>query len=400
MIKLDIVIGDCLDNEKCLYYQGDNIIRLSFKNEDDYLNFSKNPHIKIEDFDPLSLEYNIDKLLSNIDFPKLFNESIPRFDITKISDLPIKFLSTKKKGYLNIIELPLKDRLSIINHPLVHENISIYDTYSNGKELSKDMLRKMYTYLFSIANNIKLMNYSQVEIIYSIYNLLKEKIYKEDNNDLDNSRCLYNVLWGDAIVCTGYANFFLSLCEILGIKAEKTGWSPSNSKEMGHDAIMVYINDSKYKIVGIYGIDVTWDAKKNIEDTSYKNNIENFLVPALMEEKIKSINGLNPSIGSDYYGFFKSYYLFKRFPFIDTNGKVVTRKVNKIYDYLRIEMPNNLDIAYKELLLLGHQTIDADTLKDIIQSVTPKNEEDINATLRTCVYEQNIINILKRILKK
>lgn len=399
MMKIFIDISSDLYDKVnlCSYTKEDNTIRVCFKDEQDFLNFSANPHISISDFDDYS-KNDVSIILPLIDFPTIFSEAIPHFDINSIKDIPINYLKTKKKVYLNILGLSLKDRLELINNPLIHENVLILDRYSSRKYLKSHELSYMYKYLLGIATKIKSQNYSQLETVYCIYTLLKEKIFK-DSDDLASSRCLYDILRGDNIVCTGYVNYFLSLCEILSIPAERTNWISTNNED-GHDAVLVYVNDTKYDLIGIYGIDPTWDSKKNKDDESYKNNIENFLLPALMEEKSKSFNKLSISFGCSYFSFFKSYEMYKQFPFIKLNIEIAKKKAKNIYRFLNLEEPSNIDQAFNDLVKLGKKGIDFKTLKDVVTSVTPKSDKELYDTLLTNIYIKKEMMILKRIFGK
>lgn len=395
MIKLDISVASSWGNDEflCSYFNDDNIIKVCFKDEASYLEFLKNPYISKEDFDNYSREFDLDSILANIDFSSLFKSTAPFFDVQAISQIPTNYLKTKKKVYINIIDLPLEDRIKLIADPLMHDNVIFFDRYCNGKETKKGELVFIYNHLMDLALTIKLKNYTKAEMLFYIYDYLKKKVAKT-SEDIQGSRCLYDVLKGDAIVCTGYANYFLGLCEILGIPAELASWNPIDGEKMGHDSIIVYLNDRKYGLLGVYGIDPAWDSKKNEEDIDYMNNLENFLVPAVLEQRIKSINNLKPCTGNNYYSFFKSFDMYSKFPFMDLSYNSARRKSEIIYDYLNIGIPVDLRIANRELISLGSEDVDNEVIREIVTTVTPKTNEEleeiINSRINTRTLKKNL----------
>lgn len=391
MIKLDISIASSWSNDEflCSYFKDDSIIKVCFKDEASYLEFLKNPHISKNDFDNYSREFDLDSILASIDFPTLFKSTAPFFDVQAISQIPINYLKTKKKVYINIIDLPLEDRIKLIADPLIHDNVIFFDRYCNGKETKKSELVFIYNHLMDLALTIKLKNYTKAEMLFYIYDYLKKKVAKA-SEDIQGSRCLYDVLKGDAIVCTGYANYFLGLCEILGIPAELASWNPTDGEKIGHDSIIVYLNDRKYGLLGVYGIDPAWDSKKNEEDIDYKNNVENFLIPAVLEQRIKCINNLTPCVGNNYYGFFKSFDMYSKFPFMDLSYNSARRKSEIIYDYLNIGIPVDLRIANRELISLGSEEVDNEVIREIVTTVTPKTSEELEAIIKSRINTRSL----------
>lgn len=85
MYKVDVIISknDIYPKEKLANLFDDNVLRLSFKTEQQYLAFMNNPQLSIENFNiipGLSSEEDINKLLENIDLPKALKDTRPMIE--------------------------------------------------------------------------------------------------------------------------------------------------------------------------------------------------------------------------------------------------------------------------------------------------------------------------------
>ena len=109
-----------------------------------------------------------------------------------------------------------------------------------------------------ISSKIEKYNLSPLEKIIYVYDEVKKREYKKSDKDIYESRDLDRVLHSDAIVCVGYSNLFNAILKNLGIKA-----IPLLSISARHQRSLVYIEDSKYNINGVYVFDPTFDSKKN-----------------------------------------------------------------------------------------------------------------------------------------
>lgn len=93
-----------------------------------------------------------------------------------------------------------------------------------------------------------------------VYDIVKYRIYNKDEDNYLNNRDLDKVTSGNTIVCSGFSNLFNAILMSLDIKA-----MPLISKTANHQRSIVYVNDSKYDIDGIYVFDPTWDCRKESE---------------------------------------------------------------------------------------------------------------------------------------
>ncbi len=410
MLKVDIIISknDIYKDDKVAdYFDDSNVLRLVFKSEDEYLNFLKNPQLTSQDFSKFNLESIPDKVQTILSYTKLYDlikSSTPTFELETINNLPTRTLLTKRKIYLNIINLPLKDILNLLRNPQIHEKVFFYDKYNEGKEMTLKELIEMYNKLLTLIKDVKDKNYSPAEKLFYAYNIVKSRIYKKEEKHEDEtiSRNLAEILKCKKIVCEGFANFLLGLCEVLEIPTEKIIWIHKNKRKSGHDTVAVYLNDEKYNIHGIYAIDPTWDSKENEKDTTYKQYIRHFLVPMNMEKNEKAKSNIIPNVSCSYYRFFISYDLYQKLPFMDINKKIAFKKARKIFSYMQVPFIEDLNYLYQRLKEMGEQLLDNDTIAKIVTSVTPMDDKDLKKTLSSTPYSiqeaPKTSIILKRIL--
>lgn len=410
MLKVDIIISknDIYKDDKVAdYFDDSNVLRLVFKSEDEYLDFLKNPQLTSQDFSKFNLESIPDKVQTILSYTKLYDlikSSTPTFELETINNLPTRILLTKRKIYLNIINLPLKDILNLLRSSYIHENVFFYDKYNEGKEMSLKELIEMYNKLLTLIKDVKDKNYSPAEKLFYAYNIVKSRIYKKEEKHEDEtiSRNLAEILKCKKIVCEGFANFLLGLCEVLEIPTEKIIWIHKSERKAGHDTVAVYLNDEKYNIHGIYAIDPTWDSKQNEKDTTYKQYIRHFLVPMNMEKNEKAKSNIIPNVSCSYYRFFISYDLYQKLPFMDINKNIAFKKARKIFSYMQVPFIEDLDYLYQRLKEMGEQLLDNDTIAKIVTSVTPMDDKDLKKTLSSTPYSIQEVPktsiILKRIL--
>lgn len=203
-----------------------------------------------------------------------------------------------------------------------------------------DKLYSLSVLVNTIVDNIEKYNLSELETIMYVYDIVKYRLYKKDENDYRNSRDLDRILLenNDAIVCSGYSNLVVAILNSLGIKAK-----PLISFEENHQRLMVNIEDDKYNINGIYVFDPTGDRRLNVDDVNYISKYDYFAMPLMrakdsaydevsevldysMEELIKMLN--------DKKNIYKSFILHNKLvdiinfmqnrQFDDTNISVVT----------------------------------------------------------------------------
>lgn len=129
-----------------------------------------------------------------------------------------------------------------------------------------------------IINKIKSMNLSPIEKIMYVYDLVKSRIYKEEDESQSKtaSRDITKILLGENIVCVGYSRLFQLILTNVGINCHNVILKTKNEHDKGHERNIIYVKDDKYKIDGVYYFDSTWDSKKDIDDIYYIDNYNCF----------------------------------------------------------------------------------------------------------------------------
>lgn len=150
--------------------------------------------------------------------------------------------------YLNSIakKYPLEINYGDLHNCTVEEFLAMRETLDFFNDLVQ-------------ANNL-----SPIEILMYAYDIMKTFRYKENKEDKDKSRYLHNIVMTDYIVCVGYAKFIEQILKENNIKAIAVGVTCDlgNGEYGGHERNLVYLDDDKYDIHGIYAIDATWDSAK------------------------------------------------------------------------------------------------------------------------------------------
>ena len=283
---------------KNLFLNVENEISLSkeeIENDFDNLFFVKNSQIM-----------NIDSRYEN--YYQLVAHSIEDIDIPKPNFLVMKssfivFLDFEKYDEDTLIEvanrLEILKRggyLPIISIKAIYKNFTDEEitTFINAKETldalgyeiyfdggykdtyTLDELIKADKRLDLIIDKIKGSNLSPLEKYLYIYDYLTSKPYNVGTMeyDLDNphsTRDIIAITNSSSIVCAGYAVLMYYLCKEVGIKCYTQLINVSNDEiPAPHMNNLVYIEDEKYGIDGLYYADACWDSVKEIgEESTY-----------------------------------------------------------------------------------------------------------------------------------
>lgn len=139
----------------------------------------------------------------------------------------------------------------------------------NIKSITLEEYKKTYEFIEKFTNKIKSFNLSPLEQVIYVFDYTKNRYYVEENSNesLRKSRDLTSVLFGNKIVCEGYATIFSTILKKLGFQA--CNYCVDTYNNSRHANAIVRIKDDKYNIDGIYYFDPTWDSKQK---TNIKNN--------------------------------------------------------------------------------------------------------------------------------
>lgn len=277
--------------------------------EDEILNHLRCPYSILEDISNIIINNHVSEDIIDI----LKNNNIPYFSfyICVINTYKKRYkyllglysakevtISYNKNNIKEAIELAKYLKSNIIlentNIPLIkykdilekhftndmHRSDIGFYYQENNKPISGIELYNTSIMVNTIVGKVRSANLSPIESIMYIYDNIKKRIYKIDENNYHNSSDVNLVLTGDAIVCSGYSNVFNAILRCIDIPA-----MPLISYEVNHQRSIVYINDAKYNIDGVYVFDPTWDRKKDNKDNKYISRYNYFAIPLAISNK-------------------------------------------------------------------------------------------------------------------
>lgn len=258
------------------------------------------------------------------------------------------------------------------NNILVH-----YQEY--GNDIDINTLYDISCQINYITEKIKQYNLSPLERLIMVYDIVKNNFYhKEINENYLISRTLDNVLNSDYIVCVGYVALINAILKNLDINAKPIFCQAGDGK---HCRGIVYLDDEKYNINGVYILDPTWDSKRS--GTSDKLDRYNyFLLPIEIAEKtaqtelMSIINISMNELASFECALVKSkcvteekalerinihYYLKMIFSLTNNNYEDFAENI-AFYDFLNSEERKNLEYVYQSVInKCNAKDIDVDT---------------------------------------
>ena len=171
------------------------------------------------------------------------------------------------------------DGYTILVKPKESEDVMSIETFKSGH------------LIVDLIDNIKQMNLSPLEKVMLVYDIVREKPYKHEEKGANSSesRDLYYAIQGDTIVCAGYATIFSYIMKNLGIQCAEALLDGVDGYP-GHARNVIYVNDGKYNIEGIFLVDPTMDTRREDDKYDYLYTYDGFL------KKKKDLDV------SDYYG--------------------------------------------------------------------------------------------------
>ncbi len=211
---------------------------------------------------------HFDNLLDSVEFIRLSFEFQDNIDFIKKNPL----ILTKKialsgrldiTDYSKLIEL-MKDYKDIEDKVYVSligntNYVSLSDCYKTMSAIKRQ------------ADEIKKLGLSPMETIMYVYDQVRNRVYTFENEDESyfKSRDLTEVMFGDKIVCAGYANIFHVLLHYIGIENRIVYLIEKDNPQSGHARNIIYVQDDKYDIDGVYYFDPTWNSKRINETNEY-----------------------------------------------------------------------------------------------------------------------------------
>ena len=408
-MKLEIIIDSSAINQSLFIdaYNENNHITIFFSNIENYEQFINTFTYDATFFTELGKKITLKKVIKHLN---VF-ESDLKSEI--INAIPIIYLKTYKGKIENIFKtnkpliidfnnLELDEILSILTHPENNNpNILYKCEIASNELLTLQETIDMYQHILNISDKIKKRNYSPLETIYYIYYNLKAKMYNKENENesLSTSRSINQIRKTNKIVCEGYSNYFFAVARFLNLSVFKLTWASKDKDKPGHAENIVFINDSKYEVTGIYAIDTTWDSKRDENDVRYKHNIRHFLIPLSVNETEKATQNLIFPDDNIYYSIIKAYERYKKF--IELNApsfiineelKRLIKKINKLYDLLSINFKiteqSDIDKEIKKIIMLANKLISPTILENVIWEVSKPSDDELNKMIKTSYHYQ------------
>ena len=409
-MKIIVFINRTFDNDSIEVT--DNYLIFYFKSVDSYKSFRTTLSLDKEFEDEPDTFYKLKDILMGLNyekFKKLFKRVKP---IAKYYNLDQDLSNIDIPIIIDLSGLSFTEKIDILTTPSISNKYNLFftDEYTTGEYITQREMIDMYQNILEDYETIQNNNYSITEALFYIYNKYKNRIYKEEKNSERSalSRSLNQIMKSDNIVCVGYANYLNAIASILNIPVFPLEWLDRFNPNSGHRENIAVINDPKYDIKGVFTIDITWDSKKDENDTEYQNNIRHFLVPPLQNSFEKNHKGLVLPTDNIYYSIIYRYRRYLKIKeagvnnaILWENNRIVIDAINKLYSLLNlpeIKGDCDLDIEIKKIKKIGKKTIPEETLKNIINNVTPRSEEELDNMLNSS-YHHDPITPQERLLR-
>ena len=242
--------------------------------------------------------------------------------------------------------------------------------------------------LDSLVEPILKANLSPMERFIAVYNIVKNfKPYKENSNDVNQSRFLRYILHNDFMVCVGYAKLLECLLERVGINANGIGVMTDVSYDegfdqdkpeekpvdlRGHARVIVSLDDDKYNIHGLFMSDPTWD---NGLDKDYLNYSLMTMDNMTIDNRMFSFSIIDPLL---------SFHSFKEF----------VRQVNFILKRtidVETQREERSNISYPKIVLDVYRIVCKGILHNIRCDIKNSYFQDL---LKKCQTEQDYQDFL------
>lgn len=226
-------------------------------------------------------------------------------DISKKLNLKINFYVTKGEfndpNLTESVDLIFKDetldKLEEIDNYLISKNLDglifIESDFLEEIKWSIKDIKNANRRINSVVNHIKKEEFSPFEAVCFIHKMITSNfLYKENEEKPTLARSVIGVLNSDNIVCVGYSllvKAIIDKLENVDIKSDIIVIQlHSESENMvseylnagtGHMQNLIFINDEKYNIHGVYIVDTTFDSKN--ANFPRGKGIANFMLPVM-----------------------------------------------------------------------------------------------------------------------
>ena len=217
-----------------------------------------------------------------------------------------------------------------------NKNVKV-DYQEANTPIKLNTLHNLSLFIGNIVSDINKYNLSELEKIMYVYDIVKYRIYNKDEDNYLNNRDLDKVTSGNTIVCSGFSNLFNAILMSLDIKA-----MPLISKTANHQRSIVYVNDSKYDIDGIYVFDPTWDCRKKESENYYLERYNYFMMP-LSRSKITAYDEISRLLEANVKDIIKKIYGYSCNNEELMSGVFVLNELENLFGFAEIDIFNEHD---------------------------------------------------------
>lgn len=355
-----------------------NCLQINFSSFETYQDYLINPH-PLELLEEWEKEFLTKKELQKIEkLQNKLNSNLKHLtNLMKLSTLEV-FLNNQ---YFMIKDVPLQ-RMRVDLRQLSPENVIkslnlpwpkstlFLDTFNPYHQTTKEELLKAYN---KINDRIKLMkakNPTPAEVAFYAFDEARKRLYiaNDTEKDLALSRDLSYVLEDDKIVCAGFSQIFCAICSFFNIPTDIIYWHNLNSKLTGHASCLVYLNDDKYNIHGLYEFDPTANRKLDEQDTDYIHKCSKAFIP--IHIKIKAMTKYELKEAGIFFQTVNRLKTLERMLnlgqspilMIENQIRMVVDSLNRIYNLIGLPLLDTTSsFTYyeleKKILNLGNQQI-------------------------------------------
>lgn len=189
--------------------------------------------------------------------------------------------------YSGLDNIFLKE-LKKFSNTVIYEHLYIATLENNVTVRVRDYFESM-DYVEEIARHIKSLNFSPIEQVMYVYDLVRKRVYNLEPSDKPAyvSREFTYVVNGEYIVCSGYTRLFNVILSKLGINTLDYTIKRKDSY-ISHMRSALFLNDKKYNIKGVYFFDPTWDSRKS--DDINNNYLKFYKYFALTKKEMETIS--------------------------------------------------------------------------------------------------------------
>lgn len=148
----------------------------------------------------------------------------------------------------------------------------------NLEPIKLEEFAKSFSIIDDIVKNIESLDLSPIEQVMMAYDICKNRVYvsEKKGEKPSKSRDLVSTLLTNTIVCVGYTNIFITIINKLGFKATDFSIKEIDETNSCHVRPVVWIEDPKYGINGLYFFDPTWDSKRKDSGIESMNSYKCF----------------------------------------------------------------------------------------------------------------------------